>query len=82
MNNEKKTNNENKNNNEYKEEKIFSNHNDNGLLRKYIHDIRNSKIFSKDILHDMNNLSYEDRMEILVTYNEIISYYVSLFDDK
>lgn len=67
---------------EYKEDKYFSNHNDSQLLKKYIHDIRNSKTFSIDILKNINNLSYEDRMEILIVYNEMMSYYLSLFEDK
>ena len=65
-----------------KEDKYFSNNNDNQSLRKYIHDIKNSKIFSRDILININNLSYEDRMEILVVYNDMIAYYLSLFEDN
>ena len=65
---------ESKNNNEYKE--------DSNLLRTYIHDIRNSKTFSIDILKNINNLSYKDRLEILTVYNEINAYYLSLFEDK
>ena len=67
---------------EYKEDKYFSNHNDSQLLKKYIHDIRNSNTFSIDILKNINKLSYEDRMEILIVYNEMMSYYLSLFEDK
>ena len=67
---------------EYKEDKYLSNHNDSQLLKKYIHDIRNSKTFSIDILKNINNLSYEDRMEILIVYNEMMSYYLSLFKDE
>ena len=66
--------NESKNNNEYKE--------DSNLLRTYIHDIRNSKTFSIDILKNINNLSYKDRLEILIVYNEMNAYYLSLFEDK
>ena len=65
---------------EYKEDKYLSNHNDSQLLKKYIHDIRNSKTFSIDILKNINNL--EDRMEILIVYNEMMSYYLSLFEDE
>ena len=80
----KKTNNsESKNGRvEYKEDKYFSSHNDSQLLKKYIHDIRNSNTFSIDILKNINKLSYEDRMEILIVYNEMMSYYLSLFEDK
>jgi hypothetical protein len=67
---------------EYKEDKYLSNHNDSQLLKKYIHDIRNSNIFSIEILKNINNLLYEDRLEILIVYNEMMSYYLSLFEDK
>ena len=70
-----------KNGREYSECKYLSNHNDIQLLKKYIHDIRNSKTFSNDILKNINNFSYEDRMEILIVYNEMISYYLSLFEE-
>jgi len=80
MDNGRKTNNNERR--EYKDDKFFSNHNDNQLLRKYIHDIRNSKTFSIDILKNINNLSFEDRMEILIAYNEMISYYLSLIQDN
>ena len=66
--------NESKNNNEYKE--------DSNLLRTYIHDIRNSKTFSIDMLKNINNLSYKDRLEVLTVYNEMNAYYLSLFEDK
>jgi len=68
-------------NGEYKEDKYFSNHNDTQLLKKYIHDIRNFETFSIDILKNINKLSYEDRMEILIVYNEMMSYYLSLFEE-
>jgi hypothetical protein len=55
-------------------------YNDIQSVKKYIHDIRNSKTFSIDNLENINNLSYEDRMEILIAYNEMMSYYLSLFE--
>ena len=67
---------------EYKEDYYSSIHKDNKLLKKYIHDIRNNKIFSKEILHNINSLSYEDRFDILVVYNEMISYFNDLFNEK
>ena len=67
---------------EYKTDYYLKNNNDTQLLNKYIHDIRNSKIFSIDNLKNINNLSYEDRMKILIVYNEMMSYYLTLFDDK
>ena len=64
-----------------KEDNYLLNHNDSQLLKKYIHDIRNLKTFSIDILKNINNLSYEDRMKILIVYNEMISSYVALMED-
>jgi hypothetical protein len=82
MDNRGKTNNdESKTGGEYKEDEYFSTHNDRQLLKKYIHDIRNSKSFSMDILKNINNLSYEDRMQILIAYNEMMTYYLTLFQE-
>jgi hypothetical protein len=82
MDSESKTkNSESKNSNYYTEDKYLSNHSDSQILNKYIHDIKNSKTFSINILKNINNLSYDDRMKILIVYNEMISYYVSLFED-
>jgi hypothetical protein len=77
----KKINNNNENR-EYKEDKDVSNYNNNQLLYKYIHNIRNSKTFSMDILQNINNFCYEDRMKILIAYNEMNGYYLSLFEDN
>jgi hypothetical protein len=35
-----------------------------------------------DILQNINNFSYEDRMKILIAYNEMNRYYLSLFEDN
>ena len=67
---------------EYKEYKNSSNNNDTQLLQKYIHDIRNSKIFDRNTLKNINNLSYEDRFKILLSYNDMVTYYVSFFEEK
>ena len=54
----------------------------NELLNKYICHIKNLKSFNKEILTDINNMSNEDRLEILITYNNMIEYIESLFDEK
>jgi hypothetical protein len=69
----------NANNNNYNN--INNDINDNRLVSKYIHDIRNSRTFSIDDLRHINNLSHEDRMKILLSYNEMMVYYVSLLND-
>lgn len=72
---------ESKNEGKYEEDIYISKQIDNQLLKKYIHDIRNSHTFSRDILIDINNLSYEDRLKILLVYNEMMSYYLSLLEN-
>jgi predicted house-cleaning noncanonical NTP pyrophosphatase (MazG superfamily) len=52
----------------------------NPLLRKYIHDIRNSKHLNIKILEEINSFSYEDRLEILKIYSEIIKYYAETIE--
>jgi hypothetical protein len=69
-----KTNNENKQIEYYKGDSKCSDNNDQ-ILRKYIHDIRNIKIFTREILENINKLSYEDRLDILITYNDMFEYF-------
>lgn len=51
-------------------------------VKAYIHEIRNSKTFNIETLQKMNDLSYNDRLEILFAYNEMITYYTSLLNDN
>ena len=44
------------------------------IVGKYIHEIKNFRTFSEETLININNLPYEDRLKILVTYNEMMSY--------
>ena len=43
-------------------------------VSKYIHEIKNFRTCNEETLRNMNNLPYEDRLKILVTYNEMIHY--------
>jgi len=52
----------------------------NSILNKYIHGI-NSRTFYIDTLKTINNLGPEYRLEILIIYNRMISYYLSLFEE-
>ena len=67
---------------EYRATKFAENFIDNNLFKQYCHDIRNLKKFSKEILEKINNLSYENRLAILMIYNEMTEYYISLIDQK
>ena len=50
------------------------------LVKKYIHDIKNSKSFDKNSIIKMNNLPYEERIKILEVYNEMIKFFSSFFE--
>ena len=50
------------------------------VIRKYIHDIKNAKIMTKEELIYINNLPPEDRMQILIAYNTMTKFYTSLFE--
>jgi hypothetical protein len=58
-----------------------TNNNETLLLKKYIHDIRNVRVFSKDTLISINNLSYKDRLEILFAYNDMFEYFKNLLNE-
>jgi len=64
------------------DESIKNNNNDDDLLNKYICHIKNMKSFNEEVLRDINNMSNEDRLEILITYNNMIEYIESLFEEK
>jgi hypothetical protein len=51
------------------------------ILKKIIHDIRNSTTFSEEILHKINEMSFEERLQVLTEYNIMIDFYSSLFDE-
>ena len=44
------------------------------FFKKCLHDIRNFRKLSPEILSSINNLSHEERLIILTTYNEVVSY--------
>jgi hypothetical protein len=63
------------------EEKLYMNNEAKQVsvpLKQYMHDIRNGKPFTNEALNDINNLSYDERLKVLATYNEMMKYYVSL----
>jgi hypothetical protein len=45
------------------------------FLKKCLHDIRNSKSLSMDVLMDINKLPENERLEVLQLYNEMVCYY-------
>jgi len=68
---------------EYRDAKFVSYLNDNNVFfKKICHDIRNSKQFSKEIIEKINNLSYENRLQILSLYNEMFTSDLSLLNQE
>ena len=67
---------------EYRDAKISFNINNTEFFKKICHDIRNSKQFSKEIIEQINNLSYDNRLQILSLYNEMFSSYLSLLNEE
>lgn len=52
------------------------------LLAKYIHKIKNLEIIHKEELKNMNQMSEEERLDILIAYNEIIEYMNSMLEQN
>ena len=52
------------------------------FIGQIIHDIRNFKPFTHDEIENINKLCYEDRMKILICYNEMIEFVTELLVDK
>lgn len=52
------------------------------FLRQTIHNIRNSQIMNIHTLQKMNDLSQDDRLKILCTYNEMIEYYANILEEN
>lgn len=56
-----------------KNERIQSNNEySNNLLRQYIHEIRNLKILTKEMIYNIRNMSCEDKMEIIMVFNDVV----------
>lgn len=62
--------------NTYKRQYIINNtkkiNNENKLLKKYIHDIRNIRILNKEMLNDIDIMTHEEKMCIIITLNDVI----------
>ena len=56
-----------------KEDKI-TNYNTDDLYKRYIHDIRNMKSLDKEMINNIRNMSNEEKMNIIITFNEMIEY--------
>jgi len=48
---------------------------------KIIHDIKNMKMFTKDDIIEINKLSFENRMLILLEYNNMMKSITSMLEN-
>ena len=62
----------NKNSYTEKMNELFRGINDTDLLKKYIADIRNIKKLDKEMISNISNMSNEDKMKIIIAYNDMI----------
>jgi hypothetical protein len=59
---------------EYKDckEDKMNNHNVTDLFRKYVHDVRNMKRLDKEMINNIRNMSNEEKMEIIIAFNDVV----------
>lgn len=41
-------------------------------IEKYLHDIRNMVILDKEMINNIRNMSDNDKMNIIITYNNVV----------
>ena len=51
------------------------------LLHHCLHAIRNAKRFSKEELIEINNMHPEDRLKLLIAYNEMVLHLSDVIED-
>jgi hypothetical protein len=56
-----------------KEDKML-NDNAGDLYKRYIHDIRNMKPLDKGMINNIRNMSNEDKMNIIILFNDVLEY--------
>lgn len=62
-----------------KEDKI-TNQNDTDLFIKYLHDIRNMKTLNKEMINNIRNMSNEEKMDIILSFNNVVENLKSLIE--
>lgn len=61
-----------KNNDSISSEKMFN---------KIIHDIRNMKLLNKDMINAIEKMPNENKMTIILTYNNVLEHINTILDD-
>jgi hypothetical protein len=62
-----------------KEDKL-TNNSVTDLHRRYLHDIRNLKILDKEMINNIRNMSNEEKMDIIITLNDVIEGLITLLE--
>lgn len=52
----------------------------NTLFKKYIHDIRNIKTLDKEMINNIRNMSNEEKMDIIISFNCVVENLKELFE--
>jgi hypothetical protein len=79
-------NNDNNNNNDNNDNNNDNNNNDNNnnvnsiLLNKYLTCIRDVNFLNKEMINNINNMSNEDKIKIIIAFNDVVEvlYYIIL----
>jgi len=50
------------------------------LLQQYIHEIRNLKLLTKEMIQNIRNMPCEDKMEIILVFNDVVEGLQQLID--
>lgn len=51
-----------------------------GLLKKYIHDIRNMKLLTREMVRNITNMTHDEKMLIITSQNSVIDSLKSFID--
>ncbi len=50
-------------------------------LSQIIHQIRNLKLLNNDTIRNINSMSHDDKIQIIITYNNVIERLKDLIDE-
>jgi hypothetical protein len=50
-------------------------------LSQIIHQIRNLKLLNNDTIRNINSMSHDDKIQIIITYNSVIERLKDLIDE-
>ena len=53
---------------------------DNVVYKKYLHDIRNMKIFDSEMINNIRTMTDKEKMEIIIAMNDVIEGLVILVE--